>query len=437
MSAEFKIIKYTGKDAAFGTPVSSIGLKRVDAAVPAVYGNPIVPGDDKSDVNTYSIYRPDEDADVAYSFESIFKLILTEIPSNQLSNIRIYPAIDKPDDVNLPEMKIGCSQTFYTPTNDVSLVATSDLWSFTAANPFLVSVGGEQGQTVDENVPVINWNATVNDLGTGNLIYMNNERQIDIQIVDGNTYTIINKATSAITLKIYNATDDTEAVDAGIVYSVVSGEQVITIAVTTALLASFPDGFKYGSDTDITVGGTMTELDLTEDPAEIVDHVVDVETLPDGSVVYTIDGMRRPSLNFLENRQYRFTNLAGASYPIRFLDNYTSLIADTESEIIIDGITVTDGATANEVVLVKPKDVATAGKLILSYQSATSGDFGSRITNTNTGLVGDYNLNTIGAGTANPLAAGETDYIYLQVKVDGESSVGQLIPDITIEYDEN
>lgn len=436
MSAEFKIIKYTGKDSAFGTPVSSIGLKRVDAAVPAVYGNPIVPGDDKTDVNTYSVYRPDDDADVAYSYESIFKLILTAVPSNQLSNIRIYPATEKPDDANLPDIYIGCSQTFSRPTNSVSLVATNDLWSYTAASPFAVTVGGESGQETDENVPVINWNATVNDLGAGNVIYMNGERQINIDIIEGNTYTIINNATSLITIKIYDP-DDNLITDSDIVYSTVSGNQVITISGTAALLASYPDGFKYGSDTDPDVGATISWLDLTEDPVEIVDYEVNIETLESGDVVYTLNGERRPALNFLENRQYRFTNLAGATDPIRFLDNSDSLIADTEAEIIIEGITVTDGGTANEVVLVNPKAVRIAGYTILSYQSTGNGSYGNTITNTNTALVGNYNVNTIGAGTANPLAAGETDYIYLQVKVDGESTVGQLIPDITIEYDEN
>ena len=436
MPAAFKIIKYTGKNSAFGTQVSSIGLKRVDAAVPAVYGNPIVPGDDKSDVNTYSVYRPDETADVAYSYESIFKLILTTAPSNQLSNIRIYPAIDKPDDANLPDMYIGCSQTFTRPTNSVSLVATNDLWTYTADSPFEVTVGGETGQAVDENVPVINWNATVHDLGTGNLIYMNGERQIGIDIIEGNTYTIIYNATSLITIKIYDDSD-VLVTDSDVVYSTVSGNQVITISATATLLASYPDGFKYGSDTVVTVGGTITWLDLEADPVEIVDYEVDLEVLANGDSVYTLNGERRPTLNFLENRQYRFTNLAGATDPIRFLDNVTSLIANTEAEIIVEGITVTAGATASEVVLVDPKAVRIAGGTILSYQSTANSAYGNIITNINTALIGNYNLNTVGAGTANPLAAGETDFIFLQVKVDGESSVGQLIPDITIEYDEN
>src|SRR6056300_1513941 len=107
MSAAFQIIKYTGKDCEFGTPVSSIGIKRIDAAVPAVYGDPIVAGDDVSDVNTYSIYRPDDENGTTYSFESIFKLKLTTAPDNQLSNVRIYPAIDEPDDDSKAILKIG------------------------------------------------------------------------------------------------------------------------------------------------------------------------------------------------------------------------------------------------------------------------------------------------------------------------------------------
>lgn len=436
MASTFKIIKYTGKDSAFGTPVSSIGLKRVDAAIPAVYGNPVIPGDDKSDVNTYAVYRPDEADAVAYSYESIFKLILTTAPSNQLSNIRIYPATSKPVDANLPDIYIGCSQTFTRPTNSASLIATNDLWTYTKASPFAVTVGGETGQAVDENVPVINWNATVHDLGTGNLIYMNGERQIGISIIEGNTYTIINNATSLITIKIYDSSD-VLVTDSDIVYSTVSGNQVITIAATPSLLASYPDGFKYGSATSVTVGGLITWLDLEADPVETVDYEVNLETLENGTVVYTLNGERKPVLNFLENRKYRFTNLAGATNPIRFLDNSTNVSADTEAEIVVEGVTVTGGATANEVVLVDPKAVRIAGFTIMSYQSTTNSCYGNTITNINTALIGNYNMCVVGAGNSNPLAAGESDFIYLQVKVDGASSVGQLIPDITIEYDEN
>ena len=80
MAAELQIYKYSGKDGTFGTPVTGIGIKRIDAVVPAVYqstssGGTVTPSDDKSDANTYCIYRPDDPDATAYSFESVFKLV--------------------------------------------------------------------------------------------------------------------------------------------------------------------------------------------------------------------------------------------------------------------------------------------------------------------------------------------------------------------------
>ena len=52
-------------------------------------------------------------------------------------------------------------------------------------------------------------------------------------------------------------------------------------------------------------------------------------------------------------------------------------------------------------------------------------------------MVGNYNINTVNGGIHNPLAAGETDYVYLQLEVKGNSTVGQTVPNIIIEYDES
>jgi len=435
-AAVFTIMKYTGKDSAFGTPVSSIGLKRIDQAVPAVYGNPIIPGDDTTDVNTYTVYRPDEDDAIAYSYESIFKLKLDSPPANQLSNIRIFPKTAKPDDPNLPEIFIGCSQGFTRPTNSVSAVASNNIWDYTEEDPFLITVGGESGQDVDENADVINYNATAHDLGTGNLIYMNNERQIDIPIVEGNTYTIINQAITLLYIKIYDV-NDVLVTDPDVVYSTIIGGETVTITASPTLLASYPDGFKYGSADDVNAGSTISWLDLTEDPIETVKYKVEVRYTSNRDRAFYLNDERRPRINLRENKLYEFTNISGDVAPIRFLNNDTSLIANKESEIIVDGITVRDGGTVNEVVTIDPKAVKIAGMQILSYQTGTQTDYGNGITNINTALVGNYNVNTVGAGTANPLAAGETDFIYLQVKVSGESTVGQLVPEISIEYDES
>ena len=157
MSAELKIYKYTGKDGCFGTPVTGIGIKRVDAVVPAVYqdiksGGGVIPSDDTSDVNTYSVHVPDDTTEVAYSYESVFKLVLKTPPSNQLSHIRIYPKTQKPTDVNLAQLFIGNSKSYHRPTNNKSLIAVSNFWDYTSESPFLLTVNGRYGQFVDEHL---------------------------------------------------------------------------------------------------------------------------------------------------------------------------------------------------------------------------------------------------------------------------------------------
>lgn len=439
MSAEFDIFKYTGKECAFGTPVSSIGIKRIDAAVPAVYGVPIIPADDKTDVNTYAIYRPDVEDDIAYSFESIFKFVLKTPPSNQLSHLRIYPTTERPDDPNIPILKIGCSRSFARPTNTQSLVATNDIWNYTEESPFLVTVGGNVGQSVDEQVVVVNYNITQNDIGFGNLMYLNEERQLSIPIVEGNPpYTFVDKTIGEMTFQVYDTNTDLPITDPDIVISTSGGgERVVTINATNALFTSYPNGFKYGDIADINLGGEIAWLDLNVDPIETEVYDVTVETLPNGSKAFFLNGARYPILNFRENRIYQFNNPYGASDPIRFLTDSTLMQANVEDKIIIKGITVTDGGTVNEVVVVDPAAIKTAGQTAMGYQSTFHSCYGNKITNTNTALIGNYNINTVGGGVTNALAAGETDYIYLQLNVTGNSTVGQTIPELKIEYDEN
>jgi hypothetical protein len=439
MAAEFEIYKYTGKECEFGTPVSSIGIKRIDAAVPAVYGIPIVPADDVTDVNTYAIYRPDVASDDGYSFESIFKFILKTPPSNQLSHMRIYPATERPDDPHIPILKIGCSRSFSRPTNTMSLVATHDIWDYTEESPFLVTVGSNYGQSVDEQVAVINYNITQHDIGFGNLMYLNDERQLSVPIVMGSgPYTFVDKTSDGMTFQIYDVNTSLPITDSAIVVSTNgAGERVVTINPTNALLTSYPNGFLYGDIADVNLGGTIGWLDLTSDPIETEVYDVTVENLPNGSKAFFLNGVRNPVLNFRENRIYQFNNPYGATDPIRFLTDAALTQANVEDKIIIKGITVTDGGTANEVVVVNPSDIKTAGQLVRGYQSTFHSCYGNIVNNTNTALIGNYNINTVGAGVSNPLAAGETDFIYLQLKVTGNSTVGQTIPELKIEYDEN
>lgn len=438
MSAEFNIFKYTGKDCVFGTPVSSIGIKRIDAAVPAVYGDPIVPSDDKTDTNTYCIYRPDVAEDVGYSFESIFKFVLKTPPSNQLSHMRIYPATEKPDDPNIPILFIGCSSAYSRPTNNKSLVAVNNIWNYSEESPYLVTVGGNFGQSLDEQVAVIDYNITQNDIGFGNVMYLNEDRQITVPIVEGNSYTFVDKTDGDMEFQVYNAADDTPVTDSDIVISTNgSGERVVTINATSALLTSYPSGFRYGDVSDINVGGYVDWLDLKADPIETIEYTVRVETLANGERVYFLNDIRNPVLNFMTNRIYRFINESGDTDPLRFLNNKTAMQVVREEDVVIKGVEVENGGTVNEVITVTPSEVKTAGDIILSYQSVNNMRYGNEVTNTNTSLIGNYNINTVGGGVANPMAAGETDYIFLQLEVTGESSVGQAVPELIIEFDEN
>ena len=441
MSARFQIYKYTGKDSAFGTPVTSIGIKRIDAAVPAVYqsvgSNGVIPSDDKSDANTYCIYRPDDPDASAYSFESIFKLVLKTPPSNQLSHIRLYPDGDKPLDSNMPSLFVGNSRSYSRPTNNKSLVAIHDIWDYSKESPFLLTVNGNYGQYVDERLAVIDYNISIHDIGVGNLIYLNNERQIDVPIILGNSYQFIDKTGGAITFTIYDALTNLPVVSSDITVTTVSGIRVVTINATQSLLAAHSGGFKYGDTNNVNIGYTITWVDLSVVPALIEEYTVEVKTLSSGSKAYYLNGMKNPILNFDENKIYRFVNVNGDTDPIRFLNNSTSVIANVEREIVINGVTVENGGTINEIVTIDPVAVVEAGYRIYGYQSVFHIGYGNSITNIRTCMVGNYNINTVNGGIHNPLAAGETDYVYLQLGVKGTSTVGQTVPNIIIEYDES
>lgn len=437
MSAQFELRKYVGQDGAFGTPCSKIGIKRIDSCVPAVYGSPIVPADDSSDANMYSIYRSDNEDETVYSFESVFKMILKTPPSNQLSNIRIYPATVMSDS-NAPKLFIGCSTTYSRPTNSKSLKALVNLWDYSEETPFCVTVGGNFGQTVNEQLPVTNYNMVVHDIGYGNIIYMNNERQLPIPLLAENgSYSLVNNSTSLMTLAIYDPITLTTITNVDIVVAMVSGNQVITINATTALKDSYPNGLLYGSATSSTVGGNLYWVDFTASPIETITYDVTLLSMPNGTLVYALNGEVNPVLNFRENYIYKFNNLVGDSNPLRFTNDLTAIRANIESKIVIDGVYVENGGTINEVITVKPSEVKLAGKVINSYQSTMNDCYGNTVTNTNTALVGNYNIKTVGAGIYNPMNAGETDYIYLQLVVEGDSTVGQMVPDLVIKYDES
>lgn len=538
MSAEFKIIKYTGKSSDFGTEVSSIGIKRVDAAVPAVYGTPVVPGDDRSDAAMYSVYRPEQVDGVSYSFESIFKLKLKTEPDNQLSNIRIYNSTiseisitvvegtgsissgDKivgvtsnavgtvmsksssgnimtinvtagqfivnelisnvygitntitsiknitgsnvSDTSSVPTLYIGTSQSYNIPTNVKSTIATVNILSYTVDNPFLVPVGGVSGGVIEPNAATSVYNLTLNDIGNGNKIYINNVRQDNVQLINDSNrlYTLLDQTNGTSDYALYPVT--AVGGDVPIITTIASqvigdiesgvdgnGRKYIKITATSSLFSLYPDGFIYAKydmidnptfDTNslygtLVYGGYIDWLDLDGDPIETITYDVRVESSGNGTKYYTIDGVRQSVLNFELNRIYVFNNIDGDTEPLRFIDNGSDIMA-REDNIVLDGVSVSNGGTANEVITVNPRLVLNAGNEILGYQSVNTCELGSSVNNIQFTYMGNYNLNTVGGGT-NPASAGETDYIYLQLEVKGNSKVGNYVPEIIIEYDEN
>lgn len=442
MSAKFTIIKYTGRDSDFGTEVSSIGLKRVDAAVPAVYGDPVVPGDDTSDAMMYSVYRPELPDDVAYSFESIFKLKLVEAPDNQVSNVRIYPKEEKPNDPYRSVLKIGVSSNGYTrPTNTASMVAVHDIWNFTKESPFKISVGGIDGTELNPVIAEQSFNITLADIGTGNLIYLNKERQATIQLVEprighaDRTYTFVDQTDGDVIFTVYDPDTNTPVTHPSITTDVDGDGRVIThILADNALNTAYPNGILYGSSTDVSVGGLLEWIDLDGDPITTETYEVEIRTNSQGKDIFFLNGIRQPNLNFELNRKYVFNNVNGDTNPMRFMWQNSSKAV--ESNIVIDGVKVINGGTVNEIIEIDPIKVNDSGYKIVAYQSTTKENVGGGVSNTQTNYQGYYNINTVGGGT-NPLAAGETDFIYLQLVVKGNSTVGNVVPELVIEYDEN
>jgi hypothetical protein len=589
MTAKLKYMKYVGKSAMFGTHVSSIGVKRVDEVVPAVYGDPAnpQPGNDASNAYTYSVVK-DENEEVSYSYESIFKIHLDEAPANQLTNIRMYledgPYVDnslpslsptllksvngvatievsnhglsigqtvvisgtsdyngtftvsglnsesfnvfgitvntvpqissltfsantvtavctedhglttgdyveitsqvenyngiyainvtstntftyalvatsiaassgfaskvevagKVSPINLnaddqeestkPKLFVGCGQRYTKPTNSKSIYASCDLASTSEDNPFHVSIGGVDGYEINKELfQTYEYQVTVGDLGSGNIFYLNGRKQLNFPIIEGNVYTLVNNVTTDYTLKVFDE-NDTLVVDPDITEAIVDSNQVITINATNALLASYPNGFKYGEENDVTMGSTIFWYDVNPLVGDTIDQTVEVITSQNGTPKYYIDGTRTPNIVFEQGNTYIFRNISGASHPMRFTkDEYT--VAD-ETNIIVNGVSIVDGGTADEVITVVVDELVQGNEIIYGYQSTNGNDFGESVTYESSTYTGGYNMNTIGGGTS-ITSAGETDFIYLQLVVDNKSEPGEFKPNIIIEYDES
>ena len=189
MPAQVILKKYTGLDSEFGTVVKSLGIKRVDTAVPSVYsseklGGKVIPADDASEAKYYSIYRPDQPDCWNYSMECVFKVHLVKAPDIQLSNLCIYPVGEPPKDRSkAPRLMIGNSITYSKPTNAKSVKAVHDIWDYSRENPFYLTVSGLYGQVVDPSYGKTEYSVEYRDCGYGNVVFLDGERQPAVPVV--------------------------------------------------------------------------------------------------------------------------------------------------------------------------------------------------------------------------------------------------------------
>jgi hypothetical protein len=527
MSARLLIKKYTGKDGDFGTPVSSIGLKRVDTCVPSVYSSAAlentghtVPADDASEAGAYCVYRPDNPECYSYSMESVFKIHLIKAPDIQLSNIRLYPIGERPTSPTAAKLYIGNSISYSRPTDQKSQIALNDIWNYSKEHPFYLTVAGLYGQVPDPRLSQEQYTVEYKDCGFGNLIYINGDRQPTLTVAtrthgdEAIVYTFENKSGFPIenfiefipvshdkpTLEdakplgepyVYHpaicdangqATSETDPTKIclvvldpsyrseqhpdgldlirdypyGLIYKRPADEHRSNFgtggAIQMVYLYNGQPG-TYGENnpayvptewhnTTIDENGNVTTNDNVDSPFKdsgkptfSFDVVVENDNF--GHTSYVINGVRRPMLNFDLNAVYVFHNRSGASFPMRFIGNPFSPIANFINDVVVDGVIVANGATNDETIYVDPEAVLKAGKKINAYQCVTAPELGSFVHNVPLCMCGNYNLCRVDGGIYNPLKAGETDYVYLQLEVGGNADPGYCVPDIQIEYDEN
>lgn len=176
-------------------------------------------------------------------------------------------------------------------------------------------------------------------------------------------------------------------------------------------------------------------------PPEKPVEYYDIEVLPDpdchGHMSYVVNGVFRPHLHFEINKIYRFKNHSGAQFPLRFIGNPHSPVANAVDDVITDGVIVLNGCTNNEELIVNPEAILKAGKCVNAYQCVCHPALGNHVFNHQLFMCGQYNMKRVNGGIYNPLLAGETDYVYLQLDVAGDTDPGYCVPDIMIEYDEN
>jgi hypothetical protein len=184
--------------------------------------------------------------------------------------------------------------------------------------------------------------------------------------------------------------------------------------------------------------GTVKEEDLPDHfknkPTEY--YEVNVRPGANGCPTYFLNDVERPQLILDIHKTYHFFNRCGSKFPMRFIRGMFSNQACIPEEVVSAGIVVLHGNTDMEEIFVNPELVLKAGDRIDAYQSVCAPGLGNVVYNKPLAMCGSYNMCRVGGGIYNPLMAGETDYVYMQVEVDGDTDPGSCIPTIKIEYDE-
>lgn len=463
MAGRFEIYKYTGKDGDFGTHVETLGIKRIDSCVPSVYSDEHLNGetkaaDDASDCATYCIYRPDDPDCKAYSFECVFKLVLQEKPDIQISNVRLYPVGPRPKDPSSTTLYIGNSVSYSKPTNSKSMIAVNDIWNYSKEHPFYLTVAGNSGQLLDYRIAETEYNVEWKDYGYGNVMTLNGVRQPIVPVAtrqDPNADIVVkfkNRTFMPMSMdfiRFYDPISGTDVTSAVSSTSVENGLSVTTLKVRTNrgandLMKSYPSGLVYYiPEYDIASGYLVSWVRIpteteTGEYTKMVESI-DVEAKCDehGHVCFFMNGARKPQLTLAPSVIYHFKNRSGSRFPLRFVRDSRVPTVGCSDNVVVGGITVLNGGTDDEEVIVDPEIVIKHGECITSYQSLCEVGMGNTVFVHPICLVGNYNICRPNGSIYNPMLAGETDYVYLQLEVDGRSAPGYCVPDIKIEYDEN
>lgn len=504
MAAGVIIRKYTGKDGSFGTLVSSLGIKRVDTCVPAVYsserlGGRVIPADDASEAAYYCIYAEEDRKCTAYSMECVFKIHLEKAPDVQLSNIRIYPEGEPPMDGKVhPILRIGNSVGYSKPTNTKSQKAIHNIWDFSKEHPFYLTVAGLYGQVPDPSLGVSEYTVEYKDYGFGNVIALNGERQVAVPVATKTdsekdiVVTFLNRSFNrsedytqepANFIEFLGLKEDGTQELLGAPYvsvkKTVDGE-LLTLTVKKGddnLMAKYPAGLIYripsfdgkehpnsgymvfwvplynsttgfGKPAYVPHRWFIQNRDnltykVTEEPTAqpgekpVISFDVEARDEGCGHFVYYLNGVRAPQLIFDPGCIYHFVNHTGSAFPMRLVGNFNSPMASDINDVVTDGVIVLNGGTDEEEITIDVEAALKASRMVGGYQCVCAPYMGNVVYNHPLFMCGQYNMCRVGGGVYNPLLAGETDYVYLQLEVPGDAEPGYAVPQLHIEYDEN